>query len=168
MSAEKYDITDVAMVCESGIPPYGIYGYVVGEDGKIYTLTDRYYHGIVIAVLYPELAASKGVAAPASPRDDLDVFEYQRFELDNSRQLPILRVAVSLTTGTTMISKGSIPATEAQIDAMARIFKALGLAARDTLTGDEDDQTVSEFLEELRQERIRAQEDSASSEGGAQ
>ena len=162
MTSKIYSINDVALVCQQGIPPYGINGYIIGEDATIYTLTDKYFHGVVIAVLYPELAASKGIAPPASPRDDLDVFEYQRFELDNSRQLPILRVSVSITTGTTMISKGKFPATEAQIDAMARIFKALGLGARDTLTGDEDDQTVSQFLDELRQERIKA------AEGGAQ
>jgi hypothetical protein len=156
MSSKIYTINDVAMVCTIGIPAYSPYGYVVGADGTIYALTDRFFHGVIVAVLYPELAAEKQYPAPASPRDDLDVFAYQRFEHDTSRDLPILRVSVSLITDTILVSKGKIPATDEQIDAMQRIFKALGKTARDTLTGEEDDPTVGEYIEQLRQERVWA------------
>lgn len=156
MSSKVYSITDVAMVCTTGNPTYTPYGYVVGADGTIYALTDRFYHGVIVAVLYPELAAAQQVPAPASPREDVDVFAYQRFEHDNSHDLPILRVAVSALTSTILVSKGAVPATDEQIDAMQRIFRALGKTARDTLTGEEDDPTVGEYIERLRQERVWA------------
>lgn len=156
MSQRVFSITDVAVVCEQKAPPYTPYGYLVGEDGKTYALTDRWFHGVILAVLYPELAAEKNFPPPAEPRDEVDVFAYQRFELDNSKDLPVIRVAVSSVTNSVLVSKGSFPASDEQIEALQRIFRVLGLKAGDTLTGDDDDPTVAEFIEALRQERVRA------------
>jgi len=156
MSEKLLSITDVALICESGMPAYTPYGYLVGAEGKIYALTYRWFHGVVIALLYPELAAEKQYPAPAEPRDEVDVFAYQRFEHENSHDLPVIRIAVSQLTDSVMVSKGGIPATDEQLDALQRIFRTLGRKASDTLTGEEDDMTVAQYIEYLRQERVRA------------
>jgi hypothetical protein len=156
MTEKIFTINDVAVVCERGAPAYTPYGYIVGEDGKIYALTSQSYHGVVLAVLYPEVAAEKGYAPPAGAHDEVDVFKYQRFELDHSDGLPIIRVAISRMTESINVSKGRIAATDEQIDALQRIFRTLGRRANDTLTGEDDDLSVGEFIENLRQERVRA------------
>lgn len=156
MTDKVFTINDVALVCERGIPAYTPYGYIVGEDGKIYALTCQSYHGVVLAVLYPELAAAKGYVPPAGSHDYVDVFKYQRFELDHSKDLPVIRVAISRVSESINVSKGPIPATDEQIDAMQRIFRTLGRKATDTLTGHDDDISVARFIENLRQERVFA------------
>lgn len=156
MSDKVFTISDVALVCESGAPAYTPYGYIVGEDGKIYALTSQSYHGVVLAILYPDLAAEKGYDAPAGSHDYIDVFKYQRFEIDHSKGLPVIRVAISRVSESINVSKGPIPATDEQIDAMQRIFRTLGRKANDTLTGHDDDLTVAEYIEGLRHERVFA------------
>jgi len=156
MSDKVFSINDVAIVCAAGTPPYTPYGYLIGEDGKIYGLTNRWFHGVVLAVLYPQLALEKGYAPPAGPHDEVDVFKYQRFELDHSDEVPMIRVAIGSLTESISVSKGDAPATDEQIDALQRVFRVLGRKAGDTLTGEDDDMTVAEFIESLRQARAFA------------
>jgi len=156
MSDKVFSIKDVAIVCTMGTPPYTPYGYLVGEDGTIYALTNRYFHGVALAVLYPQLASEKGYEPPAGPHDEVNVYHYQRFELDHSGEVPMVRVAISQLSESIAVSKGDAPATDEQIDALQRVFRVLGRKAGDTLTGEDDDMTVAEFIESLRQARAFA------------
>lgn len=145
-------LSDVALTAESGDPIYSHFGYIIDADARIHALTERFFHGVITAILYPEKAKEQNVAAPAHPLDEINVMEYQAFEHEVACDLPLLRVSISQLTGSYFVSKGSFAATPAQIDALARVFKALGLKGSDTLTGEEDDPTVAQYLEQLRQE----------------
>jgi hypothetical protein len=153
MSSRVLTLEDVALVGDASKVPYSPYGYIIGADARIYALTERWFHGVVLAVLYPEVAEKAGYEQPVREDGDVDVFKYQRFELDHGRQVPVLRVAYSLTTGSTSVSYGEQPATDAQLEALVAAFAALGLRGNDSLTGDEEDMTVNQMVDYLRQRR---------------
>lgn len=145
-------LSDVALTAKTGNPIYSHNGYIIDADAQIHALTERFFHGVITAILYPEKAKEHNIAAPAHPIDEIDVMAYQAFEHEVAKDLPLLRVAVSQMSGSTYVSKGSLPPTAAQIEALGRALKALGLQGNDTLTGEEDDPTVAQYLESLRQE----------------
>jgi hypothetical protein len=151
MSSRELTLEDVALTSNTPNVAYSPYGYIIGDDGRAYALTERWFHGVVLAVLYPEVAKEAGFAPPVREDGDVDVFLYQRFELDHGHKLPVLRVSHSLQTGTTMVSAGNPACTEPQLAALVGALRALGLRANDTLTGEEDDMTVTQWVDYLRQ-----------------
>jgi hypothetical protein len=78
-------------------PIYSLHGYIVDTEGIVYSLLQRYCHGVVCAILFPELAASQGVPVPLEPPEDLDVMMYQDFELKNHDELPVVRIGQRLS-----------------------------------------------------------------------
>lgn len=154
---EKLTLERMTEVAEPGTDPTpSQYGYVIDKDGRIYSMVYRFTHGVILALLYPELAEKHGMSAPVGPVDELDVRAYQGFEHDVSHELPNIRIAHSFLSGGVYISKGKFPATNAQIDSVRRALLACGYSLRDTLTGEEGDQTIGQFLNFLREERARA------------
>jgi hypothetical protein len=147
------DIERIAMVtAPGGEVPYSPYGYVIQPDGTVYTLIHQYYHGIILACLYPKEAGAAGYAVPEEPREDLSVFKYQRFELDNSPALGAVRIAISQMIDSLFFSKGNKPATDEQCTAVAACLRALGKRARDKIETEKGERTISQILEELRVE----------------
>lgn len=128
---------------------YSPHGYLVVADGTIYTLAYQWYHGIGLALLFPEVAAKYGVPAPISPHQNNDVFSYQAFELTFHDQLQVIRVCPGRMVGNPSVNKGFAAATEAQIAGMRRIFKAIGLGPRDMVYTDSGDETVTKCLKLL-------------------
>ena len=128
---------------------YSPYGYVIMEDGTVYTLHKQWYHGIALAVLFPEKAKESGLE---SPEEEPDVFKYQRFELDHHNDFPVIRVCPFRMTTPCSINKGNKPATKAQIESLRAIFKILGLKARDMVNTDFCDCTVAQCYEMLNLE----------------
>jgi hypothetical protein len=153
---EKITIERMTAVVEPGTDPTpSQYGYVIDKDGRIYSMVYRFTHGVILALLHPDVAEKQGVEAPVGPIDELDVRAYQNFEHDVSRDLPNIRIAHSFLSGGVYISKGKFPATNVQIDSVRRALLASGYSLRDTLTGEEGDQTIGQFLNVLREERAR-------------
>jgi hypothetical protein len=151
MSPRALTLEDVAMTSDTPKAVYSPYGYIITDDGRAHALTYRWFHGVVLAILYPEVAKEAGYPPPVREDGDVDVFLYQRFELDHGYKLPVLRVSHSMQTGTTMVSAGNPACTEPQLAALVGALAALGLRGKDTLTGEEDDMTVTQWVDYLRQ-----------------
>lgn len=132
-------------------PPCSPWGYVVTQDGTIYSLNVQWTHGVILAMLFPDLAKEKGYAPPDR---DYNVFKYQHFELDNQDEFPVVRICASRIMGTcpTSMNKGRAACTPEQLAAVRQCFKALGLRARDKINTDFADMTVPKALEALTKE----------------
>lgn len=130
-------------------PLYSPYGYVIGPDGMIYTLLRKWLHGVILAILYPKVAKKAGFKRPVSPIDDNDVFAYQRFELDNHYEFPVIRVTFGVITPIN-VSKGRGPASAEQLTALAKVFKIQGLNGRSTISTDLRQMTVLQCYELLK------------------
>jgi hypothetical protein len=151
----------VALTTPPGTEPkYSPYGYVVEADGTTHALCYRWMHGVITALLYPELAREHQAPPLEGSPDDLDVYAFQDFEHLVARSLPLVRIAYSLSTGSVALSKGSVLASDAQIEGVRRALNQLGLSGTDTLTGEDDDPTVSEQLERMRKERLDHEQES--------
>ncbi len=127
-------------------PSYSPYGYTIMEDGTIYSLTKQWTHGVLLAILFPEIAKEAGFE---QPNEEYNVFKYQRFELDNHDKLPVVRVAFSLITDF-YISKGKGPATKEQVESMVKIFKTTGTRMNASIQTDAGEMTAGMFLKALR------------------
>lgn len=127
-------------------PEYTPHGYVILEDGTIYSLTKRWTHGVVLALLYPDVAKKCGYKPPD---EDFNVFHYQRFELDNHSTFPVVRVAFSLVVDF-YISKGDNAATKEQIEAMIKIFKVTATKMTASIQTDAGEMSARKFLDALR------------------
>lgn len=137
-------IEDVAIKGDE--PVYTSNGYVILEDGSVYSLTEKWAHGVILAMLYPEAAKKCGYEPPDK---DFNVFHYQRFELDNHNMFPVIRVAFSLVVDF-YISKGENPATKKQIEAMVKIFKVTGTKMTASIQTDAGEMSARKFLKALR------------------
>jgi hypothetical protein len=143
------DIKDVTIVTPpGGVPPYSTHGYCVTQDGTIYALLRKWWHGAVLALLYPEDAAKAEYVLPDSA-DDVDVFEFQKFELDNHDQFPVIRICPGRLMGPTSIDRGRGPCTNEQIVAVRAIVKTLGLTAHDEVCTEHKDMKVHEMYDFL-------------------
>lgn len=128
-----FDIKRVAVVTDSNtIPPYSSPGYIIGQDGTVYTLLRQYWHGAILALLYPQLAEEHGYTIPDDP-DEVNVFTMQRFELDHGRSLPVIRICPSRIMGPMTIDCGIHGANDAQVVALRSIIAALGCDGNTTI-----------------------------------
>jgi hypothetical protein len=150
MSARPITLDEVTMKGDKHKVPYSPWGYVIDKDASVYALTEKWTHGIVVALLYPQVAEKAGYEHPQREEGDLDVFRYQSFEHDCAHDLPVIRIALSMATGSTIVSTGALAPSEEQIQALVATLAAMGLKGKDTLTGEDGDPTVAEFVEELR------------------
>jgi hypothetical protein len=154
MEESLIPIERIAVIGEPGADPTpSPYGFVIDKDGRIYSQLKRYTHGVIIALLYPELAAKHKTPAPAGAVDELNLRFYQDFEHEVSHDVPIVRIALSYFDDFIAVSKGKEALTSVQIDSVRRALKSCNRGLRDTLTGEEGDMTVGQFLDDLRQEQ---------------
>jgi hypothetical protein len=150
-SKKKWTIADVAITTKGRVPTYSLYGYIVMEDGTVHSLLHKWFHGIALAILFPELAKEKGYKPPNDENDN--VFEFQRFELDHHDKMPVIRVCPFRMMSPISVNKGDAPATDAQIEALRLIFKACGIGPRDSVNTDVGDRTALKTYEVLRKSR---------------
>lgn len=144
MELAEYTSLD-RLVTTSTEPEYSPYGYVIMEDGTIHALTCQWVHGMVCALLFPDLAKESGYRQPDKQSS---VYHYQRFELDYHRELPVIRIAFGMMTPVA-VSKSKKAATPAQIDAARRCLLVSGRKLNDTVSAEFRDMTVSALLKEL-------------------
>lgn len=145
-----FHIDDVALLAKPGEKPaYSPYGYCITQDGTTYALLRQYWHGALLAMLYPEQAAQAGYEFPDCP-DDLNVYEFQNFELDNHDLFPVIRICPSRISGPTSVDRGCSPSTPEQIQAVRLVMKELGLNGNDPVATDHRDMTVREMFDYLR------------------
>ena len=96
------------------------YGYVIQPDGTIWSLTCKWTHGVILALLYPLEAIKYGYGVPDR---DANVFHFQKFETRASCHLNCVRVGVNCLMTDWYVSKGNAPITEAQRRSLLEIFK---------------------------------------------
>jgi len=147
---ETLTLDDAATATTPGEPVASSpFGWVIAEDGTAYALNRQYYHGVVCALLYPELAKAHEVGLPE--RDDHSVLAYQRFEHDLSDQMKVIRISISSMVGTTYFSKASKHhASDAQIQSVLACCKDLGYSGRQKIETEYGSQTVAQIIERLR------------------
>ena len=115
-------------ICLAGDEPlYSPYGYMIGECGTIYTLTQQFGHGAVLCLLYPKEAIAAGFEQPDR---DFCGYHYQGFELDYGTDFPVIRISLSIT-GSFNIDRGSLPMNQEQRMALTKILKVQGIAMND-------------------------------------
>ena len=158
----------VCIIAKAGEePPYSPWGYIVTTDGTAYALTRQYWHGAVLALLFPELLAAyrveedwnddddwndnasyKGapLLMPDEP-DDLNVFEFQQFEFSLHGKLDVIRICPTRMTGPCSIDLPENGCTVPQREMLRVVLtKVLGLSLNDEVATDHRDMTVRQCL----------------------
>jgi hypothetical protein len=112
-----FSLEDVAQICPPGhrieVSPYGA---LVAEDGTLYVVLRAMYHGVVSALLYPELAAQFGYECP---HRNCSVFKYQRF------QFILDHVSSSVVIGANTFAEASISFNTEALPTKAQAFRAV-------------------------------------------
>lgn len=142
------------------IPTYSQFGYIIDEKGDVYTLTSKFLHGFVLALLYPqaleefrktEMGIELGdrlVTDHLASIQDVDVFAFQAFELQWHGQLPAIRVCgMRVMSGHPSVDLPE-KCTVAQTTALRHVFRALNATSNTTVEMDVRDTTVVKCLAE--------------------
>ena len=145
----KLKLGEIAVISKN--PTFSPYGYVITEDGTIYSLIEQWCHGVILALIFPELAKENGYT---TPDENYDVFKYQQFELDHSRETTAIRVSMSPMSGQLNISKGEQKSSPEQCQALAAIIKEQGLSQSNTLQCDMQEMTIHKFMNKLWKGKI--------------
>ena len=153
-------------------PAFSPWGYAITEDGSTSAMTHQWWHGVIIALLYPDLLAAYKIDPPQEhytdegepyivdrlvipdTSDEVDVFAFQAFEHSVHGQLPIIRVCPTRMLGPSSVDLPPKKCTTAQVDALRLVFKECNLKARDTVCTDYRDMSVRECLEFAQTERV--------------
>lgn len=142
--SDKLTIEDVAIVgSEAKFTPCG---YIISEDGTIYSMTERYVHGTILAILFPEKAKECGYEPPTK---EYDVYHYQNFELDHSHEMPIVRVSISALHGCLNISKSDKVITTQQRMALTKVFSVQNVKMNDLVMTENGEKTAKSALDWL-------------------
>ncbi len=132
------------------VPSYSHWGYIIPADGTIYALSYQWYHGVVLALLYPDkLKAHRSDRCPneliiPDDREDINVFDFQDFELSQHGELPAIRICPS-RVGEPSFDFPKHGCTKVQVEALRLTIKALGLTARDKIATDHRDMRVCDI-----------------------
>jgi hypothetical protein len=128
------------------------YGHVITEDGTVYALNYQYYHGIACAILFPELAKECGYPPPSERHSN--VYEYQRFELDNHRILKVIRICgFRFASEYPSVNSSVYGATDKQIEAFRKVCKTEGWNMRTVFNTDHGDLKMTKTITELQTDR---------------
>lgn len=146
MSLSLETITSVTKPSE--MPGYSPYGYVIQPDGTTYMLLFQYFHGVVLALLYPELLVKfnedparkeenqwfEPVVIPDDPHE-VRVLRTQEFELEMKEHMPAIRVC-----GMRMLSESGVSVdlpksgvTPDQVTALRNVLDAMGIDRKGTV-----------------------------------
>ena len=143
------DISRIAIKDKEAL--YSPYGYLITEDGYIYSLTVPYVHGTLLALLHPELAKEQGYELPD---EDYDVYHYQRFELDNHDRFTTIRISISSLTGSLNVNKGTAPATSEQIESLTKVMREYGVKLNDEVMSDFGLMSLNKLMKKMNEEEV--------------
>jgi hypothetical protein len=149
-------------------PAYSIHGYIVAEDATVYAMHYRWWHGAILALLYPEQAeaflcdnershnvtldegmSSKRLLWPATKDPgDVNVFAFQEFEFSLHRKVQVVRICPS-RSGNPSFDFPRKPMSAEQITAVKAILKELGYHGSQELHTDAGVMTVRALLKDL-------------------
>lgn len=131
---EEESLLTLEDVCSAiGIEPvFSPYGYVIAPDGTVYSLCREWHHGVVLALLRPDLLEQAGYDAP---RRHCNVYKYQRF-LFFAQHVQVPYVIISFGYAVQYaVSASEESITSAQLSALAACLLLSGA------TGDTPVQT---------------------------
>jgi len=141
-------IEDYAMISPPGAPVrYSPFGYVIGPDATVYSLIGRAFHGVVLALLFPEVADQMGYRPPDR---EPDTSHYTRFQVD-ATDLPAVRISFGFVRAIG-VSKGYKPATTEQIESTRMALLCSGVKPRDHISFSYADMSMQDGLEWLAQD----------------
>lgn len=145
------------------VPLYSPHGYVITQDGTTYTLLHRWYHGVVLALLFPELLAEfhvgqdtdedfKPIPGTGKPlvmpdqREDINVFDFQKFEMALHGRMPVIRICPDRHTGNPSVDLPE-KCTEAQREALRLVMiESCGYSLSTMVATDHRDMTLRDCL----------------------
>ena len=119
----------------------------------------RWWHGAVIALLYPELLKEFTLPGWNEEGDreeqplimpdeveDLNVFDFQKFEHHVHQQLPLIRVCPTRMMGPPSVDLPEVTCTPQQVEALRLCILAMGLKQNDLVNTEYQDMTVKKCL----------------------
>jgi hypothetical protein len=78
MTGRALELKDVALSSDAKHVFYSHNGYIIDGDARVHALTERWFHGVCLAVLYPEVAQQAGYPPPTIEEGDVDVVNSHR------------------------------------------------------------------------------------------
>lgn len=143
-------IQELAMIAPIGTKPiYSPSGHVIDKEGAVYSLIKAHTHGAICALLCTNVSAGK---VPLRPLDEIPVFAWQRFELDNQAELDVVRISISAFTGEFNVSGSKYRVTERQIQSLISCANLHGIGLQGEIqTGGFKTVKLSELVDQLRQ-----------------
>lgn len=160
-------IDRVAVITVPGKEPvYSPYGHVIAPDGTAYALVYQYHHGVVLALLRPDLLAAFRLREPKSQHDeegnylgesdvlvmpdnaeDINVFSFQEFELAHNGQHEFIRFCPT-RIGDPSVDLPYSACTPQQVEALRQLLMVtMGMKLRDPVAMSLRDVTVKKCLE---------------------
>lgn len=128
-------------------PIYSPFGYVIQPDGTTYALVQRWTHGLILALLYPELAAKfteRELDLDVS-LGDVNVFAFQAFELAHHGEMPVIRICDGRMAGPPSIDLPPNACTPEQKEALRLALDVLCYDSRTEINTDMLDMPVSKL-----------------------
>jgi hypothetical protein len=145
--APELTIEDVAIVCPDGVgPPSHPYGAIVQADGTVYVLIRQMYHGVLSALLYPELAKQFGYELP---RRDCGVFKYQRVQFIADSVTSNVVVSSNPYSMTSIHYNDQVPVTKTQAFRTVQFLAGLGFSGEDTVRARWGEVALNDLEEHL-------------------
>ena len=149
------------------VPVFSPHGYVVTKNGTTYALLYQWYHGVVIAMLHPELLPTTLVDYDSEyvedtlvrklgtgryltmpeDRDDINVFDFQKFEGEVHSKLGLIRICPSRMMGPPSVDLPEEACTPEQQEALRLIMtKALGYKSSQEIAMNHRDTSLKKCL----------------------
>lgn len=144
-------------------PMYTPHGYVIAADGTTYALLHRWYHGVVLALLFPELLADYRIdmelddglneipgtgrqLVMPDDREDINVFDFQKFELGMHGKMDVIRICPDRQTGNPSVDLPE-QCTPEQREALRLVmFDACGYSLTTKVSTDHRDMTLRDCM----------------------
>jgi hypothetical protein len=147
-------------------PIYSSYGHIIAADGTCYALNGQWYHGIVLALLKPELLAAYTLEDPKpvhdaagvyvgttdkltipEDRDGIDVFAFQAFEIAHNGKHDLVRFCPSRVMSPPSVDLPYDACTPQQLETLRQLLiKTMDMRLRDTVAMTHKDVTVATCL----------------------
>lgn len=153
----KEELLTLQDCCQIGEPVFSPHGHVITQDGTTYSLRYQWYHGVVLALLFPDKAKEMTKVDAQDPESyfnkvfwpvprNPNVFHFQSFELDNHWEFPVIRTCFGRMMGPSSVNVGKEAATRPQLEALRKVFKLHGYRGRDTVNTDWGEISVQEAM----------------------
>lgn len=146
---ERGQLEHFALVTPAGAnAPCSPHGCVISRDGTVYTLLGRGLHGVVMAMLHPEIANKHGYRQPEM---NPVTMHYTGFQMEAGGEVPLVRITFGFMTAVG-VSKSHAPATLEQIEATRKVLLGAGLKPGTKISCSIRDLSVSQALDWLRED----------------